>query len=246
MSDVKVLRDSLDAISNLVMEGTFKITESGISMLSLDPAGVALVNYNLLSPCFDEFSCSKPQEMTISITNLVSILKRAKGNENVILKLEDDSNILHISIKGLSKRNFTLPLIDMQGNEQKDAGFDYPNCFEIETQVLEDGIKDASMNSDSVLFHVSEDTLTLSASRNNSSSELILENKKSPGLKSFKASGEEKAKYAIEYLEKMLKVGKLTPSVTCEFKTEFPLRLTFQEKDKLNIKFILAPRSDND
>ena len=56
----------------------FKIDENGLSLIAMDPTNSAMVVYNLLASAFDEYECSGPAKMTISIPYLVSILKRAK------------------------------------------------------------------------------------------------------------------------------------------------------------------------
>ena len=46
--------------------------------------------------------------------------------------------------------------------------------------------------------------------------------------------GENKAKYSIEYLKKIIKGGKLTGKVKLQFGNDYPLRVDYLVQDKLN------------
>ena len=51
-----------------------------------------------------------------------------------------------------------------------------------------------------------------------------------------------KSRYSIEYLKKIIKGGKLSPNVSLEFSKDYPLKIQYDVKDKLQLGFVLAPR----
>ena len=46
----------------------------------------------------------------------------------------------------------------------------------------------------------------------------------------------------LEYLKKIIKGGKLSPNVSLEFSKDYPLKVQYDVKDKLQLGFVLAPR----
>ena len=61
-----------------------------------------------------------------------------------------------------------------------------------------------------------------------------------------KIEGSAKAKYSIEYLKKLCAAKCLSDDVFLEFGTDYPLRLTYRQVDKLSLSWILTPRVEND
>ena len=55
-----------------------------------------------------------------------------------------------------------------------------------------------------------------------------------------------RSKYSIEYLKKMVAASKLSDEVQINFSQDYPLRLDYKVIDKVSLSFVLAPRVDND
>ena len=117
LSESKYLKDSISVISELVNEATFKIKPEGIEMIAMDPANVAMVVFKLLSSTFTEYQLESETSISINLTNLKQILRRAKPSDE--LTLESTDGKLDITLKGTSTRKFSLPLIDLEENEKK-------------------------------------------------------------------------------------------------------------------------------
>ena len=243
VQDILVLKDSLDAISSLINEGSFKVTKNGLELVAMDPASVAMVAFKILPSIFLEYSCEKEAEMTINLVNLVSILKRARANDRITLELTDSR--LKIAMSGDFKRNFSLPLIDTPQSVQKIPDLSFKSKVELFANVLKDGVKDASMVSDCVVFEAKEGAFVIKSFGDLSETHLELA-KDSPSLLSIETDGEQKSKYSIDYLDKMLKGIKSTDKIKINFSTDYPVRIDCNKIDKYQLSFILAPRVDTD
>ena len=68
LADPKLLKSSIDAISNMIDEAGVSVDEKGIRLRAMDPAHVALVDFELKKEAFDEF------EFGESIAELQEIL----------------------------------------------------------------------------------------------------------------------------------------------------------------------------
>lgn len=248
MDDISLLRDSLDAVSTLINEGTFKISKNGLALIAMDPANVAMIIYNLLASAFTEYESTSDTQITVNISYLVSILKRAGPNDSVEFKLLDGGNALSIKMTGDSTRTFTLPILESRGNtvnppERLAEGFKAE--VEIEAGVMREGVKDAMMVSDCVSMLCDNGNFIMTSMSDTNEASLKL-GKESPSLIKMSTNESVKSKYSIEYLDKMMKASKVTKTVKIKFANNYPMQMDYSALDKLKINFILAPRIDTE
>ncbi|MCK4714842.1 MAG: hypothetical protein KAT35_04655, partial [Candidatus Aenigmarchaeota archaeon] len=206
ISDVTVVRDALATVSSIITEGTFELGENGITLVAMDPASVAMVSFNLLSSVFDEYSVKKPTKMTLNIDYFVQILKRATATDKVSFKLTE--NKLNITMEGTSKRSFSVPLIDEVVKEQKVPDLSFKCEVQIEAGVIKDAVRDAAMVSDAVSMMAKSNSFSMFAKADSSDAKMEL-TKDSPSLIAISCDGDCRAKYSVDYLEKMIKAAKV-------------------------------------
>lgn len=248
LDDVTLIRDSLDAVSNFINEGTFEVSKNGLSLIAMDPANVAMVLYDLLPSAFTKYESTSNTKLTINIPYLVSILKRATAGDSVEFKLVDGANSLVITMTGDSKRTFTLPLLEAHGAvvkppEKLKDGFKAD--VEVESSTLREGAKDALMVSDCVMLSTTKDSFIMKALSDTNEVNLHL-GKESPSLIKLDSKDAVKSKYSLEYLDKMMKVSKVAKTVNLRFADNYPLRMDYASIDNLKVSFILAPRIDTE
>jgi len=241
ISDVSLLRDSIDTISQLIGEGVFKLTKDGISLIATDRAMVAVVNFELKKSAFDEYICDEETSIGVNIESLLQILRRAKSTDKITLELAD--NKLKIEMKGEGTRKFSMPLLDISAGEIPEVNqLEFQTNMKIKTSVLEEGINDADIVSDSIVFETDGKILTMKTEGDSSSVESIVENDN--GLIEISGS-ESRSRYALEYLKKMIKAGKISEIASLNFGKDFPLKMTFTKPDKVLMSFVLAPRVED-
>jgi proliferating cell nuclear antigen len=249
LQDVSIVKDSLDSVSSLITEGTFEVSKDGLKLIAMDPASVAMIIFRILPSAFLEYTCKEDNNMTISISNLVTILKRARANDRITFELE--SNKLKVTMDGDFKRTFHIPLIDSSAVQQKIPELSFKGKVMLSAGALKDGIKDAQMVSDCVVFEANPLSFVIKSLGDTSETKMEL-TKDSPSLAGLQLVGDVesgkalKAKYAIEYIDKMLKGAKVADNVTVQFSNNYPMRLDYTIVDKLQLSFILAPRVDTD
>lgn len=243
LQDVSLIRDSLDAISALITEASFKVDKDGIHLTAMDPASVAMVDLIILPSAFFDFSCSEDQVISLRLANLVEILKRAKMNDQITF--ESTENKLKVTMKGDFKRSFSIPLFDTAPGSQNVPNLEFASEIEITSNALRDGIKDAAMISDCVILDAKSDLFSIKSFGDISETNMTLV-KDSASLVKLETSSESKAKYSIDYLDKMLKATKIADTIKIRFKTDYPMRMDCTVIDKLRLSFIVAPRVDTD
>ncbi|KYK24503.1 hypothetical protein AYK26_06690 [Euryarchaeota archaeon SM23-78] len=241
LSDPKYLKEGVSIISELVTEGTFKITPDNIELIAMDPANVAMVVFKLMGSTFTEYDVKKPEFLGINLNNLKQVLKRAKTNDSVTLEVEE--NKLKITLKGTSTRTFHLPLIDVEEKEQKVPDLKFAATITTDSEILNEAIEDADIVGESVSFIADSKRFLVSATGDLNKANIDIDAGESTKIT---ATSKVKSKYSIEYLKKMIQGSKLSSKVKIEFAKDYPLKLDYVEKNKVQLAFVLAPRVDND
>ncbi len=243
LAEPKYFKDSVSIISELVNEARFKITTDAIELVAMDPANVAMVIFKLLSSCFVEYDVKKEVDLSVNLSNLKQILRRAKPNDTLTLEVEE--NKLKLTLKSNTTRTFSLAIIESDDKEQRIPELKFPVTVKTTSAILNDAIEDADIVAESVSFTVDGKKFLVEADGDLSNSKTEIKEDSDT-----KIIGEPKdkikAKYSIEYLKKMMQGGKLSNNVTVQFNKDYPLKIDYKEVDKVMLSFILAPRVEND
>jgi len=244
LEDINLLRDSIATISELIDEGLFKIKKTGIELLASDRAVVAVVDFNLNAKNFKEYNYDSDASFGLNLNDFLQVLRRAKPNDILSIKL--DENRIELTFKNDSVRRFTIPIIEIR--EEIPVGVDklaFPVQINLKSEILSDGIDDADLVSDSVIFDINKERVIMKAQGDSNSSELKIA-KESEGLIKLDGEKEVRARYSLDYLKKMIKARKLSDTVNLFIDSNYPLKLVFSTPEKISMSFILAPRIEEE
>ena len=243
LAEPSYLKESITIISDLVNEARFKVTPNAIELVAMDPANVAMVIFKLLSSCFTEYDVEKDTEITINLSNLKQVLRRASPKDMLTIELEE--NRLKITLKSSTTRTFNLPIIELEEKEQKVPDLKFPVTIKTSSSILNEAIADVDIVGESVTFIAEPKKFTLHAEGDLNQAKIEI--KEDEATKVNTNSDEKvKAKYSIEYLKKMINGAKLADEVNIYFNKDYPLKLEYKTVDKVLLSFILAPRVEND
>jgi proliferating cell nuclear antigen len=244
LSDVDLLKSTIPIISEIIDEGVFRVDQNGMSLLSPDRAMVAVVNLRILSTAFDEYSVSQEEELGLNLANFAAVLKRIKSGDKLVLETLENDNKLRIMIKGNGVRTFEIPILGIKAEKPPIDKLNFTGRVELESSLIEEGISDADIISDSVVFEANGDLFRMYSRGDISSAQMEIK-KKDKGILDLKAEGSVRAQYPLDYLKKMIKAGKLSSQMILEFGTDYPVRMGFKSVDKMELSFILAPRVES-
>ena len=244
LAEPRLLRESINIISDLVNEVTLKIDKDKIEIIAIDPANVALVDYKLLSTAFMEYDVPKPEELAINLEHLKQVLKRAKPNDVVSISLDEEKNRLTLLLKGDGTRIFNIPLITIDEVEQKVPNLQFGTKVTMSSSRFDDAIEDMSIISESLSLVSHADKFLIKSESNLKDG--VVELPTAEELTIELTGDALSSKYSIEYLKKISKANKLSDVVILEFGADYPLRAEYKLMDKLRLSFILAPRVSND
>lgn len=245
LSEPKYLKDSISIISELVTETKLKVNNAGITIISMDPANVAMVVYKLLSSCFSEFDVAEETTLGINLNNLKQILKRVDNSDILTIETDENDSKINITIKGKTTRRFSIPVIEADDRDQKEPSLEFPVEVTMPGTILASAIDDADIVADSVAFIADKSKLTLSAKGDLNKVEVDIVSDDDVKIQN---SSEDKlqSKYSLEYLKKMISGSKISDEVLVQFNKDYPVKISFVNVDKVSLSFVLAPRVEND
>lgn len=231
-----LLSKAVDILSELVTEVKFRLDNSGMSVIAIDPANVAMIRFFLSKEAFSQFEISK-EELGINLDDLKKILKRCGTKSSLILKREE--NKLSIEIEDRIKRNFTLNLIEIDKEDKEIPNLEFSSRVEMNSIDLIDAVEDCSVVADACSFIIENGKFIIEAKNLNSAR--------------AEFSGDEagihaencKSRYSLEYLQKFIKGSKLCEKTILNFANDHPLKMDLKI-ETLEINFILAPRVETE
>jgi len=236
LDNPKLFSEVISIISELVTEVRLKFSEEGMSIIAVDPANVALVSFKLPKSTFSEYQSSN-EVLGVNLDNLKAVLRRAKNSGSLIM--QNKETCLEIEVIDRVKRNFSLALIEIEGEEKQMPALEFMSQIQMDPQDFNDAIEDCLIVSDSCGFVASPEKFIIEASGLNSAKAEF----SSDEIKII--SGNSKVRYSLEYLQKFMKAGKLAEKIYLNFSSDHPLKIEFK-KDGIDLSFVLAPRVEDD
>ncbi|MFP3220262.1 MAG: DNA polymerase sliding clamp [Candidatus Marsarchaeota archaeon] len=240
LKDPREFRDIIQNASSVISEGVFRVSSKGLVMKELDPSRIAMLEFDFPPSAFEKLEVEEDEKLGVNLEELLNVLKRLRPEDT--LTLESDKGKLTVSLT-LNKytRSFKIPLLDLGGQETPTINVQFTSKYNILSDALSSGVKDAATVADEVVFSSSKDgTLLISASSDKGSVEQRL-TKESGMILDAEVSEEATAKYSLQYLETVTSF-RGTPSVVLEFAQDKPLHLEYKMADGASFHFILAPR----
>jgi len=246
MSDTKLLKDMITAISILVDEATFKIEPETIKLRAMDPSRVAMVDFQWPKTVFEEYACTEPSKMCINISEMLKLLKRAGRDEVVELSLDEKTRKLQLKITGKYTRTFTMPTLEASEEEVPTPKLTFNVKAKTTTNGLSQAIEDAQLVSDHVRIEADPEKLVLNAAGDLMGATITLQ-KGSDTLLDLEVKEPSKATFSLSYLSEIIKTASATSDIaTLEFSTDMPIKIDFQQAKEGKLTFYLAPRIETE
>ena len=237
LDDPRIFANVIGVISELVTEVKLRVNAQGMSLTALDPANVAMVYFTMPAELFSEFTVEKDEILGVNLENLKAILRRCKLGSSVIM--ERDENKLKIIIKDKIHRDFTLALIDVEGDDKEMPSWEFKSVVKMEAQDFVDAIEDCLVVSDACTFIAQPNKFIIEANNLHSARTEF----SSDDVQIF--SDASSARFSLEYLGKFIKGAKMANKAEINFSDNHPMRLNFPS-GKVMLSFVLAPRVEQE
>ncbi len=238
LPDAKLFRQSIDAMVDLIKDVEFVINEYGVSLKAIDAAQIAMVVFVMPKDVFEKFEVTGTTKLGINLPSFASILRRARANDKLTLKVKDKR--LNVVLSGDNSRSFSINLLDISANELPNPNINFDANLKIKASALLDGIKDASLFSTYLVFSVDKKTFKISAKGPQGDMESKTE-LDSGQIVEQEVKQDCTAMYSIEYLMNLMKGTTTESDVEMHIKTNAPLRMRYKIGEAV-LEYFLAPR----
>lgn len=235
--DWKYIIESLEAI---IDEACFIANSEALRLRALDPSRIAMVDLYLPREAFSTYEVEGEVKLGINFDDLNKILRRAKTKDRVVL--EAAGNRIRITISDAAERTFTIPLLDIAGEELPSPRVTFDVTARMLSDTLRDTLKDAEMISDTVRFEAEKQAFKIVArsDRGEMEAKFSLEQ---GSLIEYDVKNPSTSSYSLNYLNDIVgRAYRVSDVITIEFATNRPLSLTFDVAGGGTLRYYLAPR----
>ncbi len=243
VEDAKKFKSAIDAIVNLIDEGTLEINADGIMLKAMDPSQIAMVCFSMPKSAFVEYEAPNPVRVGLNLDNLSKYLSRSRSDEKLEIS-QDENKVALKFIAGKHRRSFKMPILDMPAGISREPNVVPDVVVKMLGGVAKDHLRDASLISTHVVFQAGEEGFKMEV--HGDSSDLVDEQEKnSEELIEMSVIAPAKATFPLQYLEDIAKACPETSPITLNLKTNAPIKVEF-EVEHAKLTYYLAPRIDTD
>lgn len=245
VSDPVLLRDLLGAIGVIVDEPTFKVTDVGLRVKSMDPSRVAMVDCEIPKEFFDVYEIGKAEGFCLSSTNLLKLLKRADKEtkqatlESVVSKTQQ----IALDMTGDKyRRRFVLGLLDYDHNQDAPTpkvSWDAHATLTAESFV--EAIADVSLASNYTTITLEPSRVLFSGKGDYLSADAELV-KGNDAMLALECGEKQVSSFPLSYLTDIAKAAqKISELVTVYVLNDMPVKLDYKLTTG-SLAYYLAPR----
>ena len=241
IADARYWRDLMATIQILIDEGPFKVEPEQIRLRAMDPSHIAMVEFSLRREAFEEYACEKPVKMCVSLSEMLKVLRGARGGTPIDITFNEEAGKLTLALKGAYAKTFSLSTLKPPEEEAPEPRFTFNARVRLLTSCFKEAVADAAIVSDRAKFHATTEGFTLTASGDLGSVTINFE-MGSEALCGLEVKEASTAIFGVSYLSDMVKAASpLSEIVSIEFSTNMPVKLDF-EIPRGKLVYYLAPR----
>jgi proliferating cell nuclear antigen PCNA len=239
--ETTTLKDVFSSIAKLVEEGILRFEkDKGLYFTAADKAMISVIRFHMLPLAFEEFEVEK-ESIALNLDELQTILKRGTKKDKTVMYTEGNKFV--VQFENSAKRKFSLPILSLTEEEIPNIDtLTFKARAELQSEGFRKILDDAKQIADEISIYSNGSKLKFTAIGELSNLEIEIE-KGQDILFDLQVEEESKANYPIDYLASVSKVAKVADTVVLEWATDYPIKLTFKESDKLIFEFVVAPRA---
>jgi proliferating cell nuclear antigen len=235
------------AILTVVDEAYFEANNEGLQFRSMDASHVALVDVSCPAAAFERYECPNPTKFGFRVDDFSKVIKRAGANDSIEVKITD--SMINVKSSGGYNRSYKLKLIESPSGASTPLPKLTFDCkLVMAPSILDRFLSDIVVVSDKINIETTKDKEAIFSGRSELGEAKVLIDEKSgiENLNEISVQSPSIASFSTEYISRMLKaVGTSCSTVTAEYGSKRPLKLTFALPNTVKIEFFMAPRMDD-
>jgi proliferating cell nuclear antigen len=235
---------AITAISKIIEEASFKLTQEGLRLRAMDPSAVVLVNFYIPREAFSTYEIEGEVSIGANMEELAKILRRARKGDELVLEPLPGGH-LKVIFEGKGSRMFKIPGVELSIQEIPEISFEETFKCKLMPKMLGDVVKELKPISDSIEFYSPAESNVLYLKVQGEIAEAEIELSAASGaLIEYESRGEARSKYTVDYLVDISAAAQAAEVLSIGFGVETPLRLTYELPYGGKLEFYVAPRAD--
>ncbi len=241
ISDASFFKKCIDAIVNLVDEGTFIVSSDGLHLRTMDPSQIAMVDFVLPKSAFSKIEVEEKTNVGVNLSDLSKILARTRAGEKLSISVDEKDSKLLLEFSGGSRRHFKLPLLESSSVLPKEPKVEFDSNIKIKGRHFKDILHDAGLLSSHVVLQVDDSEFVVEA--HGDSGDLHVQTKKE-GLIAMTTKSKSRSMFPFQYLDDITRACPDETDISVDMKSDAPIKISYEINDA-KIAYYLAPRVEN-
>ncbi|OLY81477.1 Proliferating cell nuclear antigen [Smittium mucronatum] len=256
LSQASILKKIVESVKDLVSQANFDCSESGISFQAMDESNIALSSFLLRSDGFDPYRCDRNLSLGIKFSTLSKILKCAGNDDVVIIKYEDDNDILSLVFKDQKNERiseFSIKLLDIDSEYLSIPEQEFECNVSMSSSEFSRICRDLMTIGSSVVIDATKEGVKFSSTGDEGNGSVLL--KQSPSIDddgrktvgtTVNMTEPVSLELSLKYLNNFTKASPLSDSVLINMSNGIPVLFQFNVGDIGYIRYFLAPQIKDD
>ncbi|XP_055902786.1 proliferating cell nuclear antigen [Eupeodes corollae] len=247
------LKKVLDAIKDLLNEGTFECSDSGIQLQAMDNSHVSLVSLSLRSDGFDKYRCDRNISMGMNLGSMAKILKCANNEDNVTVKAQDNADTVTFMFESQNQEKVSDYEMKLMNLDQEHLGIpetEYSCVVRMPAMEFARICRDLAQFGESVVICCTKEGVKFSASGDVGSANVKLAQTsnvdKEEDAVTIEMQEPVTLTFACRYLNAFTKATPLSNQVQLSMSADVPLVVEYRIPDLGHIRYYLAPKIEDD
>ncbi|XP_018793771.1 PREDICTED: proliferating cell nuclear antigen [Bactrocera latifrons] len=253
LNNATTLKKILDAIKDLLNEGTFDCSDSGIQLQAMDNSHVSLVSLTLRSDGFDKFRCDRNLSMGMNLGSMAKILKCANNDDTVTIKAQDNADTVTFMFESQNQEKVSDYEMKLMNLDQEHLGIpetDYSCVVRMPAMEFARICRDLAQFSESVVICCTKEGVKFSASGDVGSANVKLAQNlnvdKDDEVIVIEMQEPVVLTFACRYLNAFTKATPLSNQVQLSMSADVPLVVEYRIAELGHIRYYLAPKIEDD
>lgn len=241
ISDASFFKKCVDAIVNLVDEGTFIVSADGLHLRTMDPSQIAMIDFVLPKTAFSKIEVDEKVGVGVNLADLSKILARTRAGEKLTVSVDEKDSKLLLEFSGGSRRHFKLPLLESSSVLPKEPKVEFDANIKIKGRHFKDILHDAGLLSSHVILQADDSEFVVEA--HGDSGDLHVQTKKE-GLSGMNTKGKSRSMFPFQYLDDITRACPDEVDLSVDMKSDAPVKISYEISDA-KIAYYLAPRVES-
>jgi proliferating cell nuclear antigen len=238
--DARLFRNLIGAVSDLIEEADMTASAEGLKLQAMDPAHVAMVDFECTKKMFETYECTIGNKFRINLVKLSQLLARANPGDTLDMSYDLDTKKFKFVLKGTSTKRFSVGTM-----EPKNEKVPSPNVVPTaKVMITSKSFKELLEDSNAVGEHVllTAEAGKFMAQAVGDTSKVEVEKLLGVEVMDINVANPVSAKYNLEMLSKIAGAGASVSDLsTLEFSEAKPIKVSFTVPEG-KLDYYLAPR----